>query len=875
VLRVTTIKAAADAVGRVVEYYEALARQPAAQGAPGRGPVDYYLDENEPPGVWWGHGAETVGLAGEVEADQLGRMLRARHPLSGERAGRGFGDRSARAFDATFSAPKSISVMWALAEDPRVRAEVAAAHDAAVTAALGWIEAHGAVSRRGRDGIHQVATRGLTVALFRQHTSRAADPQLHTHAIIWSKVQDAGGTWLALDARFLKYQQRSAGFIYQAALRAELTARLGLSWETPAGSEIPEIAGIPAGLRELFSARTDQVAERFGAYVRSWVADHDGAEPSPAMLYRLERLAAEHSRPNKGPVPAAEELRGEWTGRARDAGFDPVSVPVCVPGASREASFDPETVVEAALAGVAERSSAWLRADLAREVATILPAGAAGSGEDLVAVVDRLAEAAAACCVELHPGAGPGAEPGPEVHVVNRQLTSPAVLGQEARLIGWARVAADPADLAPGEPNGDLDAAQAGAARAVAGSSELVLVVGPAGAGKTTMLRQAVADLAGQGRAVVGVAPSGQAADVLGREAGCGAMTLAKLLDGAGTLPAPGATLILDEAGMASTPDLDRLVRLVRPHGWRLACVGDGFQLPAVGRGGMFAYWSETLPAIRLEEVRRFEHRWEADASLRLRAGDTSVAETYARHDRLKTAHPALVAERVARRHHNLAGKGETVAITTASAALARDINQAIQHEQGNWRAGPSVRLHDGTRAWAGEVVATRHNDRRLDTSSGTTVRNRQTWTVAAVRPDGGLVVSHPERGEVLLTAGYVSHHVELGWAVTGYGNQGVTVDHAICVIEPTTSRAGAYVGMTRGRKTNTAIVVDPTGIADPAEALAAVVRRPTDGITAHAMRDRLRGEPVAAEVDDAIRMAARVYQMEQRPAPTRHVVRR
>jgi len=148
VLRVITIKAAGDTVARVVEYYEALARPPA--GKAGRGPVDYYLDEHEPPGVWWGRGAETVGLAGEVEADQLGRMLRARHPLSGGRVGRGFGDRSARAFDATFSAPKSVSVTWALTEDPWVRAEAAAAHDAAVTAALGWIEKHGAVSRRGR-----------------------------------------------------------------------------------------------------------------------------------------------------------------------------------------------------------------------------------------------------------------------------------------------------------------------------------------------------------------------------------------------------------------------------------------------------------------------------------------------------------------------------------------------------------------------------------------------------------------------------------------------------------------------------------------------------------------------------------------------------
>jgi conjugative relaxase-like TrwC/TraI family protein len=75
---------------------------------------------------------------------------------------------------------------------------VLAAHDAAVTAALSWLAEHGAVARRGTDGVDQVDTRGLTVALFRQHTSRTADPQLHTHAVVWAKVQDATGRWLGL-----------------------------------------------------------------------------------------------------------------------------------------------------------------------------------------------------------------------------------------------------------------------------------------------------------------------------------------------------------------------------------------------------------------------------------------------------------------------------------------------------------------------------------------------------------------------------------------------------------------------------------------------------------------------------------------------------
>ncbi len=101
-----------------------------------------------------------------------------------------FREDGVRGFDATFSPPKSASALWALSPDPFIRAEVGAAHDAAVEAALAWLERHGAVTRRGTDGIDQVDTQGLTVALFRQHTSRTADPQLHTHAVISAKVQD-------------------------------------------------------------------------------------------------------------------------------------------------------------------------------------------------------------------------------------------------------------------------------------------------------------------------------------------------------------------------------------------------------------------------------------------------------------------------------------------------------------------------------------------------------------------------------------------------------------------------------------------------------------------------------------------------------------
>ena len=313
---------------------------------------------------------------------------------------------------------------------------------------------------------------------------------------------------------------------------------------------------------------------------------------------------------------------------------------------------------------------------------------------------------------------------------------------------------------------------------------------------------------------------------------------------------------------MASTEDLDALVALVERHRWRLVCVGDPAQLPAVGRSGMFALWCEQLAAVQLEEVRRFADDWQADASLALRRGDPAAAATYAAHHRLQTVHPALLADRVARQLERLVARGQTVAITTASAGTARAINTEVQRRRNPRRQGPSVDLRDGTRAFVGDRVATRRNV-PLATDTGASVRNRQVWTVTEVGHDGTLVLVDPTRGSVRLPAGYVARHVELGWAVTGYGTQGVTTDQAIAVVEPSSSRAGIYVAMTRGRR-NVAWIVDRTGLADAEEALATAIARPANGLTAHAVAARLGGYVALplVERDDARRMTRRLDQL-------------
>jgi ATP-dependent exoDNAse (exonuclease V) alpha subunit len=497
---------------------------------------------------------------------------------------------------------------------------------------------------------------------------------------------------------------------------------------------------------------------------------------------------------------------------------------------------DRERLVVTAIDRASREAATWLPTDLARHLATLVPAEGR-SARELTAEIDALTAECVARCRDLHPveqsARRSDGRPIAEA-VTDRRLTTIGVWEQEAELLAWAhhRGGAVPASGTPGE-----------IAAAVAGAEGLVVVVGPAGAGKTTLLATAIERLRRDGRPVLGLAPSGKAADVLQRESGCPSITLAKLLtlaERGQALPGAGLTVIVDEAGMAGTGDLARLAVLADQHRWRVVAVGDPAQLPAVGRAGMFAAWCETLPAHHLDQVRRFRQPWEAEASLQLRGGDPDCAAAYAHHGRLRTVHPALLAAKVADHHDRLDARGQTVAITTTSQATATAINVEIQRRRR--RRGPAAQLADGTRAHVGDRIATRRNAPTLTTTSGTSVRNRQTWTVDTVHPDGSLTVSDATHGTVRLPPAYVASAVELGWAVTGYGNQGRTVDAGIAILEPGTTRANTYVAMTRGQERNHAWITDPTGTLDPADAFAAAITTPERVLSAHAVARQLHG---------------------------------
>ena len=181
-----------------------------------RGVEDYYAGEGESPGVWAGAGAAELELAGEVGEEGILRLLNAQNPASGDELRRALASGAVAGFDLTFRAPKSVSVLFGIADEAIV-GKIRAAHQAAVGEALGYLEREACRARRGHGGETVVEGRGFVAAAFEHRSSRAGDPLLHTHVVIANVTQGPDGRWTALDGRLLYRHAKTAGYLYQAA----------------------------------------------------------------------------------------------------------------------------------------------------------------------------------------------------------------------------------------------------------------------------------------------------------------------------------------------------------------------------------------------------------------------------------------------------------------------------------------------------------------------------------------------------------------------------------------------------------------------------------------------------------------------------------
>ena len=524
-------------------------------------------------------------------------------------------------------------------------------------------------------------------------------------------------------------------------------------------------------------------------------------------------------------------MHEQWRQQAVALGVDPGRLMRAVVGRTRGVRLDRPAmwgVCEEAVLVISEKQSTWRPAELVRELAAVVPTVIGTNAAAIMAWLEQTArELVVSSCVDLSRPIPPGSHlrfdgrPVTE-SVLDRALTTQAILDQEAAVIGWAGHRLDhQADNEPGvitRDDGVITAAQAEVAAATAGWADLILVVGPAGTGKTTALAPAVEQLRRDGRAVFGVAPSAAAAQVLASETGVEADTIDKLLiehhltrppDHRYQLPV-GATIIVDEAGMLPTPTLASLADLADARGWRVVLIGDPMQFTAVGRGGLFTLLTDTYGAIELDRVHRFTHSWERDASLRLRRGDVEVTDLYDQHGRLHGGTPeqterAAVRAWAGHRHH-----GARVLLMAPDNQTVDRLNQRAQQHRLDTNeldpTGRTVTTGSGMQLHAGDEIATRQNQRDLTTDQGDMVRNRACWTITAIHPDDSLTATGTH-GTIRLPAAYVHDHVELAYATTGHGAQGRTVDHALLVLTSPTDIRNLYVPLTRGTHSNHAYI--------------------------------------------------------------------
>jgi conjugative relaxase-like TrwC/TraI family protein len=856
------------------------------------GREDYFAREE--PGRWLGQGAERAGLAGEVDAVGLERLFaHARHPTSDDALGRPFGAGKAAVagYALSFSPPKSVSVLWALGPEA-VADQVRAGHDAAVRAALSYLERHAAFTRRGKDGVFQTDTLGLLGAAFTHRTSRALDPQLHTHVLLANKMQAAtDGKWLSLDGSELYANQKAAGMLYKAALRAELTARLKLSWTPVDRNGIAEIEGVPQELVDHWSTRRKEVT----AAAKVLIAEREQA--LGRRLSNLERseahqLAAYRTRGAKGEeTHSTAELRAGWREEAEALGLGPSAWAKAVARpAVRKVRGTPPPILGWARALLEESSSTWTRADVVEVMTTLVDYRKLPGAAELDEAVEQATEALLSSNGVLQLTAPSLLElpdelrrrDGCPTHLHHGQLrySTEDTLAREAGVLDAdaagrdARVAVvDEVELSERMAAAGLGLDQQRALWKMCLDGEAIcVVIGPAGAGKTRMLAVARAAFEAEGHRVLGLAPSATAAKVLEVSTGMKGETLARFLSRSSHQPVEleaHDVVVLDEATMARSADLALLVGVVGRRGAKLVCLGDPAQLGAVGAGGLFRTLAEDTGAVSLGVPRRFVHVWEKKALLRLRARDQRVIETYARHDRIASVGPEEVVETAFALWSEARAQSARVLLLASDYTMVDALNERARAEmvrQG--RVEADGLLCRSQLVGRGDEVVTLRNDRSLRSSRGDWVRNGDRWSVLERGRDGSLVFLHAEgRGQVRVPAAYVAEHVDLAYALTVHKAQGTTVDRAVVVVDQKMTAEQLYVAMSRGREHNQAVVVceaPDTGhgrFATPSapEVLSRVLRRQGADQSATAV---VRGAFAAAQ--DPWTLSALVHEIEQ-----------
>jgi DNA primase catalytic core len=506
-------------------------------------------------------------------------------------------------------------------------------------------------------------------------------------------------------------------------------------------------------------------------------------------------------------------------------------------------------LVDACLTGVADKRATWSTYHLQAE-ATRLAREHAPTGTDLLALSATIAGHAVAGSLVITPpdlNEPPDVmrrKDGESVYFVHgsTRYTSLAVLEAEDHLLVGARA------------GGGLITDQGTVERAVArveaglghrlnrGQRELVAHfatsgtrlaagIGPAGTGKTTAMRAFAAAVDDAGGRLIALAPSAAAAEVLSADLGDPDITAETLdmflLANAGRggerlrerlTVEEGTVVLVDEASLAGTISLARVLAITQTAGGSVRLLGDPAQLGAVAAGGALRLIAEQAGAVQLTQIHRFHTAGEAEASLLLRNGNHKGLDFYVTRHRTQGGSAAQMAEEMFANWQTDSDHGRKTIMIAATNTLVTELSaRARLHRVTRGEVEEDgVVLHDNTRAGVGDVIVTRLNNRYLHTEHDDDlddgvggggrdwVKNGDLWRVIARGKDGALQARHLTTGAtVVLPADYVAGHVELGYAATIHRVQGMTVDTSHAMVGVGMTRNELYTAITRGRDCN------------------------------------------------------------------------
>src|SRR5229473_2539825 len=584
---------------------------------------NYWSQRGVIAGEWQGRLAGHFGLAGVVSTEDFGKLSQGQHPQTGEklvrqRASYEYQDADGKTvktmehragWDATFSAPKSVSLTALVGGDEHVRE----AHRESVRIALDQLE-HYTQARIG--GNHPPETTGrFIVAKFEHDTARPVDgyvaPQLHTHAVVFNVTERDNGQPRAIQPQSLFASQQFATAVYQSELTYKLRQ---LGYEITAGrSGAPEIKGYTQEYLDASSRRSRQIREYLKRTGRSGkeaaeIAAHSTRDRkeihSPGeVMAAHRRLAAdfghqadavvsaarERSQHQKRPVNVLDRVRESLT-FARDKNFE------------REAVVDERALIRDGLRrGMGEITHAQVRANLETRLA---------SGEFKI--------------VERTQG------------VPGRQYTTAKTIEAEHEIISTMRegqnhakpILSRPHAIALADQHSHLNHAQKSVIEDVLSSPDRIQgIQGFAGSGKTTALAVIRSAAESQGYQVEGFAPTSRAARQL-NDAGIESGTLQGFLARAANpdLPEQRHFYLVDESSLASTNQMREFLSRLGPDD-RVLLIGDIRQHQGVEAGRPFEQLQEAgMRTAKLDEIVRQQDPALKSAVEMLATGQVSAA---------------------------------------------------------------------------------------------------------------------------------------------------------------------------------------------------------------------------------------------------------